>query len=155
MNHICEKCKGEITYANDVVCCPKCGKTYHKWCWKSITNCVCCGALNKDYDEELSKRLDNASKNDGDSGMFSNIGEKLKGLATVITVVGIVVGIIVFFVNATMDEDMVFPGLLLGAGIALASWVSSFALYGFGALITSTQNTERLTREMLKEIKDK
>lgn len=213
MNHICKKCKGEITFANDMVCCPECGRTYHRWCWKSITNCIGCGAFNKEYAKELADRIAKNNFENGceickstvfqndavkcpdcgkvyhrhcslkvqncnvcgcpttefvkteniacganvvqDSGMFSNIGEKIKTLATVVTIIGIIVGAIIFISMASIDEDMIFSGLLTGCAIALGSWIGSFALYGFGALISSTQNTERLTIELLKEVKNR
>lgn len=164
-NNICEICKNEITPVDEVVC-SKCGKTYHSWCWKSKPNCVSCGTFNKDYAKE---KIDKATLNINtnikdnntlkdiavttDSGMFSNIGGKLKTLATVVTIIGIIAGIITFITTASMDEDLFFSGLLTGCSIALVSWIGSFALYGFGALISSAQNTERLMREVLKEIK--
>lgn len=166
--YVCEKCKEPIANANNLVSCPECGKTYHRRCSLSVSNCICCGCSNMEFESKISeavknnatevdeiKNLENTPYINTETGMFSNIGEKLKGLATVITVIGIIMSIIVFLVNVAMDEDMIFPGLLLGAGIALVSWIGSFAIYGFGALISSTQNTERLTKEMLKEIKNK
>lgn len=165
MNHICKKCKSEISFANDIVSCPNCGRTYHKWCWKSVQNCVGCGAFNEEYSKELADRIANANTKstksdasdeiiaDMDSGMFSNIGGKMKTLATVVTIIGIIAGIITFISMASIDEDLIFSGLLTGGAIALISWIGSFALYGFGALISSSQNTERLLSEVLKEMK--
>lgn len=162
MSDFCKKCKNEISPV-DVVCCPDCGKTYHSWCWTSITKCMTCGRDNQDYSKEISdvtnrsiyqkQRDNNEIIVNLDSGMFSNIGGKIKTLATVVTVIGIIAGIIVFISMATIDEDLIFSGLLTGGAIALLSWIGSFALAGFGALISSTQNTERLMREVLKEIK--
>lgn len=164
MEHICKKCKTEISPA-DLVSCPDCGRTYHSWCWESIPNCIGCGAFNKEYSKALADRLvkNNANQNQRensneiivnfDSGMFSNIGGKIETLATVVTVIGIIAGIITFILMAAIDEDLFFSGLLTGGAIALFSWIGSFALYGFGALISSSQNTERVLREVLKEIR--
>lgn len=164
-NPVCEKCKNEISPI-DVVSCPNCDKKYHSWCWMSVPNCIGCGTFNKDYmKEKINKATVNINTNVKDrsasnekvvamdSGMFSNIGGKMQGLAIIVTIIGIIAGIIVFISNIAIDEELFFTGLLSGVAIALVSWIGSFALYGFGALILSSQSTERLLREILKEIK--
>lgn len=159
-NPVCKKCKNEISPI-DIVSCPDCGRTYHSWCWKSLTKCITCGRDNENYSKEFADGNFNPNQSNNsneiivnlNSGMFSNIGGKIKTLATIVTIIGIIAGIITFISMASIDEDLIFSGLLTGGAIALVSWIGSFALYGFGALISSSQNTEKLIREVLKEMK--
>ncbi len=168
--YVCEKCQEPIEHINDLVSCPNCGKVYHRWCSLSISNCVDCNCSNilfvsgiinntqtssattRTTENSVKKPIDSHYINT-DTGMFSNIGEKMKTLATVVTIIGIIAGIIVFISNIAIDGELFFTGLLSGVAIALVSWIGSFALYGFGALVSSSQRVERLLREMLEEIK--
>ncbi len=164
--YVCEKCKETISKESDLVSCPRCGKTYHRWCSLSISNCLCCDCSAIEFSSGVTELVkNNATTMDTneiiestpyintDTGIFSNIGEKMKNLATFVTIIGVVVGIIVVISMASMDEDLIYSGLLTGVAIALISWIGSFAIYGFGELISSSQKTERLLREVLKEIK--
>ncbi len=67
--------------------------------------------------------------------MFNDIGEKIKNLTKIISVLGIVISVIVGIVGI-IDEA---PGgvliLLFGP---LLFWIGGFALYGFGELIDRT-----------------
>lgn len=156
MFNICEKCKREISPIDEVAC-PTCDKKYHSWCWESETNCLGCHETTKNYVTEnihtLKKDELNSSKKYGpnSSGVFSNIGGKLKGLATFATVVGIIAGIIVCVAMAIIDLEMIPLGLVIGVAIALLSWIGSFVIYGFGELITTSQS---ILRE-LNEFKEK
>ena len=64
--------------------------------------------------------------------MFENIGEKIKTLATVISILGIGISCICGLV--LIGQKFVAGILVAGIG-SLISWISSFALYGFGELI--------------------
>lgn len=78
--------------------------------------------------------------------MFNNIGRKIKGLATFLTIVGIVASFITGFVIIGASKGQgpsVLIGLLVMALGSVLSWVSSFLLYGFGQLVESAQNIER------------
>ncbi|MBO5334246.1 MAG: hypothetical protein J6B37_09085 [Clostridia bacterium] len=152
MNHICKKCKGEIS-SLDLVACPNCEQKYHKWCWSQNSICLNCGQSTDVEPVKVKKEDDELSVYE--EGMFANIGEKIKGVAKFTTAVGSIIGIIVFIAMALIDDSMILAGLLVGVIVAIVSWVSSFTLYGFGVLISSTQNTERLTIELLKEMKNK
>lgn len=153
MANVCKKCKCEIQLP-DLVACPNCKETYHSWCWKKTESCISCEQSANEEPIEAKDIPDAVIQLSSENeGMFANIGGKLKGLATAVTVIGVIAGIIVFISNIAIDGDSFFSGLLSGLAIALLSWIGSFALYGFGALISSSQNTERLLREMLKEIK--
>lgn len=164
--YVCEKCRETISKQNDLVSCPKCGKTYHRWCSLSISNCLCCDCSTMEFSSgvtelvknnatiiDANEKIESTPYINTETGMFSDIGGKLKNLATFVTIIGVIVGVIVLILMASIDENMIFSGLLTGLAIALVSWIGSFALYGFGTLISSSQNTERLLRDVLKEIK--
>lgn len=75
--------------------------------------------------------------------MFSNIGEKIKGLAMVFCWLGIIACIIM---GATMcaDEDTIAIGITYMIGGSILSWIGSFVLYGFGELIANTMQIRYL-----------
>lgn len=127
MSNICEKCNGEIPAGSEFVCID-CGKKYHRQCWMSEGGCPSC-----------------RTSSPNSSGMFANIGGKIKGLAIFATVVGIIAGIIVFI--SMVIEEEVLLGLLVGAVIAISSWIGSFVIYGFGESITTSQS---ILRELKK-----
>ncbi len=80
--------------------------------------------------------------------MFSNIGGKIKGLATFLTIFGFVVfggiALITLLTSFGMgNEESIVVGLIASFFIAvigcLASWLGSFLLYGFGELIENSK----------------
>ena len=93
--------------------------------------------------------------------MFSNIGEKIKKLAAIICWIGIIcsliLGIVVVVapnsilynyrvnVNGTTVASsnsivaQVITGVLVFVIGSLASWISSFVLYGFGELVSNSK----------------
>lgn len=73
--------------------------------------------------------------------MFENIGGKIKGLAKVTCWIGIVASVILGIILIAADEDLVLTGIITAAIGAVASWVSSFVLYGFGQLV---ENSDRV-----------
>lgn len=80
---------------------------------------------------------------DDESGMFSNIGSKIKALATFVTCVGIVGSIIIGMVIIGNDEDLALLGIIIMAVGSLLAWISSFVLYGFGQLV---ENSDKLVK---------
>lgn len=87
--------------------------------------------------------------------MFSNIGNKIRVLAKVLCIIGIVIAIItglVVMINGCMmlgnrrlvgpGIGMIFGGIIVAALGVLGAWISSFVLYGYGQLIHSVQNME-------------
>ena len=74
--------------------------------------------------------------------MFHNIGGKIKTLAVVITVIGIVAsvlaGVIVMGGRGYPPAAGILFGLLTIIGGCLVSWIGSFLIYGFGQLIENT-----------------
>ena len=76
--------------------------------------------------------------------MFKNIGGKIKGLAQVICIVGIVISVVAG-INMIYSgfysyngDTMVNMGFAVMIGGSLLSWIGSFFAYGFGELIENT-----------------
>lgn len=75
--------------------------------------------------------------------MFSNIGGKLKTLATVLCAVGIGISVICGFIligtGASSGEGTVaLYGFIVMIAGALLSWIAAMFTYGFGELIENT-----------------
>lgn len=68
--------------------------------------------------------------------MYTNIGEKIKTLAKVLFVIGLVVSLI-YGVLLLNSRDVLRGTLCIVIG-GLSSWVSTFVLYGFGQLIVNS-----------------
>ena len=68
--------------------------------------------------------------------MFNNIGSKIKGLAYVICVLGIVLSVI--YGIAMMVNEAYLAGILTIVLGALLSWLGSFGTYGLGQLIENS-----------------
>ena len=85
--------------------------------------------------------------------LFSNIGGKLKKLAGIITVVGIVLGVsilVISFSNSISrfgNFGLFIGGILGGSAIALIFWISSLSIYAFGELVEKTTQIEINTRK--------
>lgn len=83
---------------------------------------------------------------------FENIGSKIKTLAVILTVVGIVASVLIGMFMLTVNAGY---GLLIMIVGSLISWVSSFFTYGFGELIEKTTEISKNTKEGVKvEIKE-
>lgn len=75
--------------------------------------------------------------------MFSNIGGKIKTLARIICVLGIVIsifgGLILIIQGASYHESsLTVTGVLVLFVGTIGSWIGSFFAYGFGELIENT-----------------
>ncbi len=64
--------------------------------------------------------------------MYDNVGGKIKKMASVVAVIGIIVSVIAGI--RTMAVSAI-GGLIVAAIGALASWISNIALYAFGDLV--------------------
>lgn len=79
--------------------------------------------------------------------MFNDIGKKIKGLAKVLSWVGIIASCItglVLLALASHDGLFVLYGLLTAAVGSLLSWVGGFFVYGFGELIDKNNGIYKL-----------
>ena len=82
--------------------------------------------------------------------MFDNIGKKIKSLAETISYIGIAASVIfsILFMLADASLESIFLGLFYLIAGAVASWIGSFLLYGFGQLI---ENTDILVKKFADE----
>ena len=69
--------------------------------------------------------------------MFDNVGGKIKGVAQLVTWLGIIASVIGFTVLVGNEDTtgLSFAVLIVGC---IGSWLSSLTLYGFGQLIENT-----------------
>ena len=67
--------------------------------------------------------------------MFKNIGDKIKTLAEVICILGIISSFVIGCILMAIDLDFFLKGILTIVLGSLASWIGSFVLYGFGQLV--------------------
>ena len=79
--------------------------------------------------------------------MFENIGKKIKALAQTLCWIGIVASVIGGMAAIASGEELAFIGLIIIIAGSLISWISSFAMYGFGELIDKVTAIERNTRD--------
>ena len=81
------------------------------------------------------------------SSMFENIGGKIKGLAQIFFFLEAVVAIILGFFVCSINEGLVFLGVVVMFVGPLVAWVSAWLLYGFGELIENTAEIAKNTRK--------
>lgn len=81
--------------------------------------------------------------------MFSNIGKKIKTLATVIVWIGIICSVVIAF--AVSVETTFVIGILYFIIGCLFSWISNFFVYAFGEIV---DNCEQQTA-ILNQLRDK
>ena len=88
--------------------------------------------------------------------MFDNIGSKIKGVATTVTVILIVLSLIGGALTWKGMADLrqgtlgFILFLVIGGVGSLLAWLGSLCLYGFGQLI---EDTSAIRREMTKQAK--
>lgn len=71
--------------------------------------------------------------------MYNDIGGKIKILAKVIFIVGMMASIIIgFTICFTSDDMLIIVGLLVMVVGSIVAWISSLCLYGFGQLIENS-----------------
>lgn len=73
--------------------------------------------------------------------MFNNIGGKIKALAYIACLIGIIACIIIglsIISLSGMDEESMIVGIIVIIAGSFISWISSFVLYGYGQLIENS-----------------
>lgn len=87
--------------------------------------------------------------------MFDNIGGKIKTLAVIVCILGIIASVIAAVSLWSQNSRYLETGWLgvitLVAG-CLGSWVGSFFMYGFGQLIESTEANNALLRQIANKM---
>lgn len=82
--------------------------------------------------------------------MYDNIGGKIKELAKIGTIIGIILSVIVGILLITLVNSII--GIVLVFVLPIAFWISSFPLYGFGELIDKVCNMEKNARDSEKSL---
>ena len=86
--------------------------------------------------------------------MYEKVGEKIKIIAKIICVIGIIGSAIYGIYMLTLGSEFFFLGLLIAVVGSLGSWISSLFTYGFGVIISNTeaikQNTEDTSKTALE-----
>ncbi len=83
--------------------------------------------------------------------MFNNIGNKIKGLAVLFTVIGIFASCILGFLTLIIVRNssrILWTIFIIVVG-CLLSWVGSFLLYGFGELVSKTTENTKINNQIL------
>lgn len=84
--------------------------------------------------------------------MFSNIGTKIKGLATVVTWLGIIASLCIGSSWMKLEEDMAMViGIIIIVAGSLLSWLMSFVLYGFGQLVDNSDKLVMMNEQYMVE----
>ena len=81
--------------------------------------------------------------------MFKNIGKKIKAFAITLTWVGIIGSVISGLLLMAHSVILGFLVIFIGA---IASWLSSFTLYGYGQLIAATESTTYYSQQCLGKL---
>ncbi len=91
------------------------------------------------------------SKNGG-CIMFDNIGDKLRLLAIIFFIIGVVGSIVVFIVLCA--DGMFIEGLIaLSVGV-VASWVSNLIFYGVGEAVEYSKSANYYAKQALNELRE-
>ena len=86
-----------------------------------------------------------------ETGMFANVGEKIKGVTAVFCVIGMIVCGLAGLL--ALASGAVLQGLLIGGVGCLACWIGSLTIYGFGEIITELKKNNELNRQLLAELR--
>ena len=78
--------------------------------------------------------------------MFDDIGEKIKNLAIIVAILGMISSIIAGLILMGDEHYGFFYGLLVIIFGCIASWIGEFILYGFGELICKTTEIAENTK---------
>ena len=76
--------------------------------------------------------------------MFNDIGGKIKGLAVLLTWLGIILSVVIGALIASASDDLIVAGFIVIVVGILLSWIGSFCIYGFGQLI---ENSDKLVSQ--------
>ena len=86
--------------------------------------------------------------------MFDEVGGKIKVLAKVICVIGIIASVITGVVFMTRSHAAALLGLVIMVAGSLCSWVGTFFIYGFGQLIENSDKLVYKTDTLVSRVKN-
>lgn len=92
------------------------------------------------------------------NGLFGNVGSKIKSVAEIFCVLGIVVSVIAAIVLFASNSYR-FPTIALGVICLIAgplvSWLGSLGMYALGELVDNTRRNNELMEELLWETRNR
>ena len=181
----CTLCTYKFKEDENIVVCETCGSKYHDSCWNRIVQCDKCGActplgtrvaekqrqVEMQAQEEDTKKQEtqanfsagvhyvkdniNNKLNNEETGMFANVGEKLKTWAKVTAVFGVISGIITVIAMLIIDEYMLLAGVVAGVIEVVSAWAMALILYAFGELVSNSKESKNIQQQILDELRRK
>lgn len=181
----CTLCTYKFKEDENIVVCETCGSKYHDSCWNRMVQCDKCGACTplgtrvaeKQRQVEIQAQEEDTKKqetqanfsagvhyvkdninnklNNEETGMFANIGEKIKAWAKAITVIGIISGIITVIATLIIDESMLLAGVVAGVIEVVSAWSMALILYAFGELVANSKESKNIQQQILDELRSK
>ena len=104
--------------------------------------------------QEESDNLNHTLHNE-DTGVFANVGEKLKSWAKINFVLGVVLGVVIAIATIAIDEEFFLVGIGAGVMEILVAWAFSLVLYAFGELVANSKESKKIQQEILDELRNK
>jgi hypothetical protein len=175
----CTQCERILKEDDELIVCNGCGLPYHANCWNRIYECRDCGCLTPNGIASRKKRIEqyqqdtktakehahtavnyaqgniNNTLNSNETGMFANVGEKLKTWAKVTAVFGVISGIITVIAMLIIDEYMLLAGVVAGVIEVVSAWAMALILYAFGELVTNSKESKKIQQQILDELRNK
>ena len=97
----------------------------------------------------------NNTLNNEETGMFANVGEKLKSWAKANFVLGVIFGIITAIATIIIDDDLFLAAIVAGVMEIAASWAFSLILYAFGEVVSNSKESKEIQQRILDELRNK
>ena len=81
--------------------------------------------------------------------MFNNIGKKIKALAALVTLGGIIASVVGGVSLMLSDSDYIVLGVAIIIAGSFVSWLGSIMVYGYGQLIDNTDKLVSINKKLL------
>ena len=98
-------------------------------------------------------RQQHAQEAEKESGIFANIGEKIKSVTSLFCTLSIIGFVLLGIVLITTKA--VLTGCIIAIAGSLLSYLGSMAMYGLGELICETKKQRCISEEILHELRSK
>ena len=85
--------------------------------------------------------------------MFNNIGGKIKSIAKICCILGMLIYVAMGVFIAVFSNVMY--GVFVAVGGCLVAWLGTVAIYGFGELIETTMDNNHQLRKIEKHLRQK
>lgn len=80
--------------------------------------------------------------------MYQNVGQKIKNLTKVVVIIMMVLSVIGGISMMALDEEMIFPGLLIAGIGCFAAWISGLTMYAYGDIADNIQSINQQLANM-------